>query len=100
MRSNQSVLKGNQPWIFTGKIDAEAEAQIFWPPDAKNQLIGKDSDAGKDWGQKEKGAIEEEMVGWYHGLNGHKFEKTPGDSEGQVSLVSFSSRGQEESATT
>ena len=76
------------------------DTDILGPPDEKNQLIGKDSDAGKDWGQKEKGAIEEEMVGWYHGLNGHKFEKTPGDGEGQVSLVSFSSCGQEKSATT
>ena len=55
--------KGNQPWIFIGKTDAEAEAPIFWPHDAKSQLIGKDPDAGKDWGQKEKRATEDEMVG-------------------------------------
>jgi len=58
--------EGNQPWIFIGRIDAEAEAPILWPPDAKSQLIGKDRDAGKDWGQEEKGATEDDMVGWYH----------------------------------
>ena len=58
--------KGNQPWVFIGKTDAEAEAPILWPPDAKSWLIGKDSDAGKDWGQKEKGVTEDEMVGWHH----------------------------------
>ena len=65
--------KGNQPWIFTGRIDAEAEAPILWPPDAKNQLIGKDPDAGKDWGQEEKAVTEDKMVGWHHWLNGHGF---------------------------
>ena len=58
--------KGNQPWVFIGNTDAEAEAPILWPPDAKSWLIGKDSDAGKDWRQKEKGTTEEEMVGWHH----------------------------------
>ena len=58
--------KGNQYWIFIGRTDAEAETPILWPPDAKRQLIRKDSDAGKGWGQKEKGVNEEEMVGWYH----------------------------------
>ena len=62
--------KGNQSWIFIGRTDVEAEAQIFWPPDAKNWLIRKDSDAGKDWKQEEKGTKEDEMVGWYHQLNG------------------------------
>ena len=57
--------KGNQPWIFIGMTDAEAEASILWPPDAKNQLTGKDPDAGKDWGQEEKVATEDEMVGWH-----------------------------------
>ena len=58
--------KGNQYWIFIGRTDAEAETPILWPPNAKRQLIGKDSDAGKDWGQKERGANEDEIVGWYH----------------------------------
>ena len=66
--------KGNQPWIFTGRTDTEAEAPILWPPDAKNWLIGKDPDAGKDWRQEEKGMTEDEMVGWYHRLNGHEFD--------------------------
>ena len=72
--------KGNQPWIFIGKTDAEAEAPILWPLDAKSQLIGKDPDAGKDWGQEEKGVTEDEMVGWHHQLNGHEFEQILGDS--------------------
>ena len=67
-------LKGNQPWIFIGRTDAEAETPILWPPDAKNWLIGKDSDAGEDWRQAEKGTTEDEMVGWHHRLNGHEFE--------------------------
>ena len=65
--------KGNQPWIFIGRTDAEAEAPILWPPDAKSWLVRGDPDAGKDWGQEEKRATENEMVGWYHGLNGHEF---------------------------
>ena len=60
--------KGNQSWIFNGRSDAEAEAPILWPPDAKSWLIGKDPDAGKDWRQKEKRAVEDEMVGWHHWL--------------------------------
>ena len=67
--------------------DAEAEASILWPPDAKSQLTGKDPHAGKDCGKEEKGATEGEMVGGHHRLNRHKFEKTPGDGEGQGSLV-------------
>ena len=74
--------KGNQNCIFIGKIDAKAEAPILWPPDVKSQLIGIDSDAGKDWGQEKKRLTEDEMVGWHHWLNGHEFEQTPGDSEG------------------
>ena len=62
--------KGNQPWIFIGRIDAEAEAPILWPLDAKSWLIGKNTDTGKDWGQKEKVATEDKMVGWHHQLNG------------------------------
>ena len=66
--------KGDQSWIFIGKADTEAEAPILWPPDAKSQLIGKDPSAGKDWGQEEKGATEDEMVGWHHCLSGHEFK--------------------------
>ena len=70
--------KGNQPWIFVGKTDAEAEAPILWPPDAKNWLIGKDPDAGKDWRQEEKGMTEDEMIEWHHRLDGHEFEQALG----------------------
>ena len=74
--------KENWFWIFTGRTDAEAEAPILWPPDAKSWLIGKDPEAGKDWRQEEKGTTEDEMVGWPHWLNGHEFEKAPWDGEG------------------
>ena len=74
--------KGNQSWIFVGRTDAEVEAPILWPPDAKNKLTGKDPDAGKDWRREEKGVKEDEMVGWHHQFNRHEFEQTPGDSEG------------------
>ena len=70
--------KGNQPWIFFRRTDGEAEAPIFWSPDVKSQLIGKDPDAGKDWGQEEKGTAGDKMVEWHHWLNGHEFEPTPG----------------------
>ena len=66
--------KGNQPWIFIGRTDAEAEAPMLWPPDVKNQLIGKDPDAWKDWRWEGKGATEDEVVGWCHWLNGHEIE--------------------------
>ena len=66
--------KGNQSWIFIGRTDAEVETPILWPPDAKNWLIWKDPDAGKDWRREEKGMTEGEMVGWHHRLNGHEFE--------------------------
>ena len=79
--------KGNQSWIFIGRTDAEAEAPILWPPDAKNWLVKKDPDAGQDWRQEEKRTTEDEMVGWHHWLDGHEFEQTQGDSEGQRSLV-------------
>ena len=78
--------KGNQSWILFGRTDAKTEAPIPWPPDAKRWLTGKDPDAGKDWGQEEKGATEDKMVGWHHQLNGHEFEQAPGDREGQGSL--------------
>ena len=79
--------KGNQPWIFIGKTDAEAEIPILWPPAAKNRLIGKDPDAEKDWRQEEKGTTEDEMAGWHHWLNGHEFEWTPGVDDGQGGLA-------------
>jgi len=87
--------EGNQPWIVIGRTDAEAS--ILRPPDAKSWLIGKDSDAGKDWGQEEKGTTENDMVGWHHWLNGHEFEQTLGDSEEQGSLACCSPRGHKES---
>ena len=85
--------KGNQPWIFIRTTDAEAEAPTLWTPDVKSQLFGKNSDAGKDWGQEEKGMTEDEMVGWHHRSNGHEFEQAPGDSEGQGSLTCCSPWG-------
>ena len=90
----------NQPWIFIGRTDAEAESPIIWLPDSNSQLIGKDPDSGKDWGQEEKGATEDEMVGWHHWLSGHEFEQTPGESKGQGSLVCCSPWGHKESDTT
>ena len=91
--------KGNQSWIFTGRTDAEAETPILWPPDAKNWLIGRDPDAGKDWGQEEKGVTDDEMVRWHYQLNGHEFEQTPGDREEQGSLACCSLLGRKESDT-
>ena len=88
--------KAIQPWIFIGRIDAEAEAPILWPPDSKSQLIGKDPDSGNDWGLEEKRVTEDEMIGWHHQLNGHKFEKTLGESEGQGSLACCSPWGHKE----
>ena len=79
--------KGNQSWIFRGETDAEVKAPILWPCDAKSWHIGKNSDAGKDWRQEEKGMMEDEMTGWHHQLNGHEFEQAPGDGEGQGDLV-------------
>ena len=66
--------KGDQSWVFIGRTDAEAETPILWPPDAKSWLIGKDPNAGRNWGQEEKGKTEDEMAGWHHQLNGHEFE--------------------------
>ena len=78
--------KGNQPWMFIGTTDSEAEAPILWPSDAKSWLTGKDSDVGKGQRQ-EKGTTTDEMVRWHYGLNRHEFKHTPGDGEGQVSLA-------------
>ena len=83
--------KGNQPWIFIGRTNAVAP--IIWPPDVKSQLIGKDPDAVKDWGQEEKEVTEDEMTGWHHWLNGHEFEQILGGSEGQGSLACCSPWG-------
>ena len=66
--------EGDQPWDFFGGNDAEAETPVLWPSHAKSWLIGKDSDAGRDWGQEQKGPTEDEMAGWHHRLNGHKFK--------------------------
>ena len=85
--------KGNQSWIFTERTDVEAETPILWPPDAKNWLIWKDPDAGKDWGREEKGTTEDEMVGWHHRLNEHEFEWIPGVGDGQGGLAYFSPWG-------
>ena len=89
--------KGNQSWIFMGKIDAEAETPIRWPTYEKSWLIGKDSDVGKDWGQEEKGTIEDEMAGWHHRLDGRESEWTPGVGDGQGGLVCCNSWGHKES---
>jgi len=79
--------KRNQSWIFIGRTDAEAEMPILWPPDVKNWLIGKDSDAEKDWRQEEKETTEDEMVRWHHWLDGHEFEQAPEVGDGQGSLA-------------
>ena len=86
--------QGYQSWIFTGRTDAEAP--ILWPPDAKHWLIRKYPDAGKDWRQDKKGTTEDEMVGWHHRLNGHKFEQVPGADDGQSSLMCSSPWGPKE----
>ena len=85
--------KGNQPWTYIGRTDAEGEAPLLWPPDVKSQLIGKDPDAGKDWRQEEKGTAEDEMVGWHHQFNGHEFEHAPGNDDGQGGLACCSPLG-------
>ena len=89
---------GNHPWIFIGRTDAEAPT--LWPPDMKNLLIGKDTDAEKNWRQEEKGLTEDEMVGWHHWLSGHEFKQTSGSSGGQRRLACYSPRGCKESDMT
>ena len=91
--------KRNQPWIFIGRNDAEAEAPILWPPDAKSQLTGKHPDSGKDWRQDEKEVAEDEMIGYYSLLNGHEFKQTLGESGGQKSLVCCEIHGVAKSQT-
>ena len=85
--------KGNPSWIFTGRIDAETEARILWPLDAKSRLIRKDPDAGKDWRREKKGMTEVEMFGWHHRLDGREFEQALGDGDGQGSLECCSQGG-------
>ena len=92
--------KGDQSWVFIGRTDVEAETPILWPPDAKGWLIWKNPDAGKDWGQEEKGTTEDEMIGWHHLLNGHGFGWIPGVGDGQGGLVCCGSCGCKESDTT
>ena len=92
--------KGDQSWVFIGRTDVEAETPILWPPDAKSWLIWKDPDAGKDWGQEEKGVTEDEMGGWHHRLNEHGFGWTPGVGDGQGGLACCSSWGHKESDMT
>ena len=89
-----------QPWDFFGRSDAKAETPVLWPPHAKSWLIGKDSDAGRDWGQEEKGITENEMAGWHHWLDGHESEWTPGVGDGQGDLACCDSSGCKESDTT
>ena len=90
--------KGNQSWTVIGRTDAEAP--ILWSPNVKNRLIWKDPDAGKDWRQEEKGTTEDEMVGWHHRLNRHRFGWTPGAGDGQGGLAGFGSWGHKESDMT
>ena len=92
--------KGNQSWIFIGRTNAEAKTPILWPPDAKKWLVGKDPDAGKDWGQEEKGTTEDEMVTWHHQLDGHELEQALGVGAGQGSLMWCSPWGRKESDMT
>ena len=103
-RSNQSILKEISPgWTdqsSPGRTDIEAETPVLWPPDAKSCLIGKDPDAGKDWGQEEKGTTEDKIVGWHHWLNEHGFGWTLGVGDGQGDLACCGSWGRKESDTT
>ena len=90
--------EGDQPWDFFERNDAKAEAPVLWPPHAKSWLIGKDSDAGRDWGQEEKWMTQDEMAGWHHWLDGRQSEWTPGAGDGQGGLACCDSWGHKESA--
>ena len=92
--------EGDQVWDFFGGNDAKAETSVLWPPHAKSWLIGEDTDAGRDWGQEEKGMTEDEMAGWHHWLDGRESEWTPGDGDGQGGLACCNSWGRKESDTT
>ena len=85
--------EGDQPWDFFAGNDAEAETPVLWPPHVKSWLIGEDSDAGRDWGQEEKGTTQDEMAGWHHGLDGCESEWTPGVGDGQGGLACCDSCG-------
>ena len=99
IRSNQSILKEISPGCF-GRNDAKDETPVLWPPHAKSWFIGKDTDAGRDWGQEEKGTTEDEMAGWHHWLDGRESEWTPGLGDGQGGLACCDSWGRKESDTT
>ena len=99
-RSNQSILKEISPGCSLEGLMLKLKLQYFGPPHAKSWLIGKDPDAGRDWGQEEKGTTEDEMAGWHHRLNGHEFEWTTGAGDGQGGLVCCDSSGHKESDTT
>ena len=88
-----TAKRSNQSWVFFGSTDAKAETLVFWPPHAKSWLIGKDPDAGRDWGQEEKGTTEDDMAGWHHWLNGHEFWWTQGVGDGQGGLACCDSWG-------
>ena len=92
--------EGDQPWDFFGRNAAKAETPVLWPPQAKSWLIGKDSDAGRDWGQEEKGTTEDEMAGWHHWLGGRESGWTPGVGDGQGGLACCDSWGRKESDMT
>ena len=92
--------KEDQPWVFFGRNDAKAETPVVWLPDVKSWLIGKDSDAGSDWGQEEKGTAEDEMAWWHHRLDGHESAWTVGVGDGQGGLACCNWRGLKESDTT
>ena len=89
----QPVHSEDQPWDFFGRNDAKAETPVLWPPHVKSWLIGKDSDAGRDWGQEEKGTTEDQVAGWHHQLDGHEFEWTLGDGDGHGGLACCDSWG-------
>ena len=93
-------LKGDQPWMFTGRTDAEAGAPVFWSSDAYRWVIGKVPYSGKDWRQKEKSMLEGDMAGWHHRCNEHELGQTPGDGEGQGGLTCCSPWGRKELDTT
>ena len=92
--------KGDQTWVFLGRTGVEAETPILWLPDAKSWVIWKDPDAGRDWGQEEKGMTEDEMAGWHHRLDGHEFGWTLGVGDGQGGLACCDSWGHKESDPT
>ena len=100
LQGDQPVHSKDQSWDFFGRNDAKAETPVLWSPHAKSWLIEKDSDAGRDWGQEEKGTTEDEMAGWHHRLDGRESEWTPGDGDEQGGLACWDSWGHKESDTT